>query len=112
MEQASRSGKLNGKRTKLFAGGFKTGKASPYEGGTHVPAFWRWKGVLGEGKDIPALTAHIDFYKTFCDLAGAKITDKVQEIEGRSLIPLLENPAAKWDDRYLFHTCWPLESWI
>ena len=57
---ADRSGKLNGKKVDLFTAGFKTGKGSPYEGGTHVPAFWRWKGVLGEGVDIPALTAHID----------------------------------------------------
>ena len=67
-----------------------------------MPAFWRWKGKLGEGVDIPALTAHIDLYKTFCDLAGAKIPDGIQQIDGRSLLPLLENPQAKWADRYLF----------
>ena len=38
--QAGSRGKLNGKPTKLFTAGFKTGKGSPYEGGTHVPAFW------------------------------------------------------------------------
>ena len=73
--QAGRSGKLNGKRVPMYTAGFKTGKGSPYEGGTHVPAFWRWKGVLGEGVDIPALTAHIDLFKTFCQLAGAEIPD-------------------------------------
>ncbi|MCG8650042.1 MAG: sulfatase-like hydrolase/transferase, partial [Pirellulales bacterium] len=44
--QAGRRAKLNGKPVSLFTAGFKTGKGSPYEGGTHVPAFWRWKGVL------------------------------------------------------------------
>lgn len=107
--QAGRSGKLNGKPQKIFTAGFKTGKGSPYEGGTHVPAFWRWKGALGEGVDIKALTAHIDLFKTFCDLAGANIPKGIQKIDGRSLLPLLDDPKAKWADRELFTHCgrWP-----
>lgn len=100
--QSMRSGKLNGKNVPLHAGGFKTGKGSPYEGGTHVPAFWRWKGKLGEGVDIPALTAHVDMYKTFCDLAGISIPSGIQNIDGGSMIDLLENPETVWPDRYLF----------
>lgn len=100
--QAGRSATLNGKRVPIYTTGFKTGKGSPYEGGTNVPAFWRWKGELGEGVDIPKLTAHIDLFKTFCELADANIPSGVQEIDGRSLVPLLENPQANWDDRYLF----------
>ena len=100
--QASRTGKLNGKKVNLHTAGFKTGKGSPYEGGTHVPAFWHWKGVLGESVDINALTAHIDLYQTFCELAGVQIPDSVQSIDGRSLVPLLESPDAEWADRALF----------
>lgn len=100
--QAGRRGKLNGKPTPIFTAGFKSGKGSPYEGGTHVPAFWYWKGKLGEGVDIPALTAHIDLYKTFCDLAGVTIPDDVQDIDGRSLLPLLNDAKAQWKDRALF----------
>ena len=100
--QAGRTGKKDGKPAKMFTAGFKTGKGSPQEGGTHVPAFWRWKGVLGEGVDVPALTAHIDLYRTFCDLAGAAIPAGIQSIDGRSLVPLLENPKAAWPDRNLF----------
>jgi arylsulfatase A-like enzyme len=103
--QAGKNGKLNGKKAKIFTAGFKTGKGSPYEGGSHVPAFWHWKGVLGEGVDINSLVAHIDLYKTFCELAGVKIPKKVQQIEGRSLLPLLEDPQAKWADRELFTHC-------
>ncbi|MHC5118919.1 MAG: arylsulfatase [Planctomycetota bacterium] len=93
---------LNGKRMKAYTAGFKSGKGSVYEGGTHVPAFWRWKGVLGEGVDINALTAHIDLFKTFTDLAGAKIPQGTQPIDGRTMLPLLEDPNAKWADRELF----------
>ena len=100
--QAGRGGKKNGKRIAHFTAGFKSGKGSVHEGGTHVPSFWRWKGVLGEGVDIGALTAHIDFYKTFCELAGAKIPGDIQKIDGRTLLPLLENPKTAWADRHLF----------
>lgn len=100
--QAGRSGKLNGKRVPVYTAGFKSGKGSPYEGGTHVPAFWRWKGKLGEGVDIPALTAHIDLYQTFCQLAGVEIPPDIQKIDGRTLLPLLERPKAAWPDRHLF----------
>jgi arylsulfatase len=97
--------KRNGKKELPFNAGMRGRKNSPNEGGTHVPAFWYWKGVLGEGVDIDALTAHVDLYKTFCDLAGAKLPAKMQELDGRSLLPLLEDPAAKWADRELFIHC-------
>ena len=100
--QAGRGAKKNGKPVKMFTAGFKTGKGSPYEGGTHVPSFWRWKGKLEEAKDIDALAAHIDLFKTLADLAGATIPDNIQPIDGRTLLPLLENPQAAWADRALF----------
>ncbi len=100
--QAGRGGKKDGKPQKMFMAGFKSGKCSAFEGGSHVPAFWRWKGVLREGVDINALCAHIDFYKTFCELAGVAIPDGIQKIDGRSMLPLLENADAAWADRELF----------
>lgn len=84
-----------------FKAGHKTGKGTPYEGGVHVPAFWYWKGKLQEDKDVTALTAHIDLFPTFCELAGADATQANQELEGRSLLPLLENPEANWAPRTL-----------
>ena len=103
--QARLGGTLNGKPVKLHNAGFKSGKGTAYEGGTHVPSFWFWKGVTNEAVDISALTAHIDLFKTFCELAGADIPDTVQPIDGRSLISLLQNPQADWADRKLFtHT--------
>lgn len=100
--QANRTGRLNGQRVALHTAGFKSGKGSHYEGGTHVPAFWRWQGKLAEAVDVPALTAHIDLYQTICQLAGAEIPTDIQPIDGRSLLPLLENPESDWPDRHLF----------
>ena len=100
--QSGWKAKRNGKRVPIFTAGFKSFKGSPYEGGTHVPAFWHWKGRLGEGVDIPALTAHIDLYRTMCDLAGVTIPDDIQQIDGRTMVPLLDDPTADWPDRNLF----------
>ena len=82
--------------------GMKGHKDSAWEGGSRVPSFWYWKGVLGEGVDISALSAHIDLYRTFCEIAGAKIPKSSLPPSGRSLIPLLENSDAEWADRTLF----------
>lgn len=99
------SGKLNGKKLRHFNANLRGGKNSPYEGGTHVPAFWQWKGIFREGVDVEALTAHIDLYKTFCELAGAELPVEMQELDGRSLLPLLKDPQATWPDRELFIHC-------
>ena len=77
-------------------------KGSPYRGGTRVPAFWRWRGKLPTGVDVPAVTAHIDVLPTLCEIAGATIPPAVAEkVEGRSLVPLLVDAAAAWPDRPL-----------
>lgn len=96
------SGKYKGKPTPYYTAGFKGYKCTPNEGGTRVPAFWYWKGVLSGGIDVPALTAHMDMYQTFCELAGVQLPDEMQDLDGRSLLPLMENPTAAWDDRELF----------
>lgn len=98
-------GSLNGEEVSHFNANMRGAKNSPFEGGTHVPAFWYWKGQLGEGVDIDGLTAHIDLYQTFSELAGAKLPDTMQDLSGKSLMPLLENPQASWADRELFIHC-------
>lgn len=98
-------GTLNGESVKHFNANLKGGKNSPNEGGNHVPFFWHWKGVLSEGRDINELTAHVDMYKTFVELAGAELPNEIQNLEGRSLLPLLEGTTREWTDRMLFTHC-------
>ncbi|MEP2776157.1 MAG: arylsulfatase [Luteolibacter sp.] len=88
-----------------FNAGMRGRKNSPNEGGTHVPAFWQWKGVLEAGVDIDALAADIDIFPTFATLAGATLPEEMQEVDGRSLVPLLEDPKADWADREIFIHC-------
>src|SRR6266511_1113314 len=85
-----------------FNAGMRGGKGTAWLGGTRASSFWRWPGTL-EPADCPALTAHLDFLPTLAEIAGARLSAKVKaQIEGRSLAPLLENPAAPWPDRMLF----------
>jgi arylsulfatase len=77
-------------------------KGTPWIGGTRASSFWRWPGTLTPG-DRAQLAAHIDFFPTLAGLAGAKLEGKVAaQVEGRSLLPLLENADAAWPDRTLF----------
>lgn len=48
-----------------------------------------------EGKLSPALTEFIDIFPTLCELCNLEIPESV---EGKSLVPLLENPEEEWTD--------------
>jgi len=87
---------------KLFNAGMRGGKATPYQGGTRAPAFFRWPAKFKGGRDVPALTAHIDIFPTLAEIAGVPLTGELaKQVEGRSLMPLLTDPKAGWADRFL-----------
>jgi len=87
---------------KVFNAGMHGAKGTAWLGGTRANSFWRWPGAL-KPADCSALAAHIDFFPTLAEISGAGIPEPARtQVEGRSLVPLLENPAAPWADRYLF----------
>lgn len=92
----------DGRSLPPFNAGMKGLKGSAEEGGVRVPFFVRWDGHIAAGRDIDRIAAHIDVLPTLAALAGAKLPEK--QVEGRSLLPLIENPqaAADWPDRLLF----------
>ena len=86
----------------VFNAGMRGAKVTPWEGGTRVSSFWRWKGKF-KPADVDALTAHIDVFPTLVELAGATIPEEAaKKLEGRSLTPLLNDSKAPWEDRVLF----------
>jgi arylsulfatase len=86
----------------VFNAGMRASKGTPWLGGTRASSLWRWPGTL-RPTDVDRLAAHIDFLPTLAELAGARLTDELrQQIEGRSLVPLLEDPQSDWPDRILF----------
>ncbi len=91
----------------FYNGGMKGLKGSTDEGGARVPFFLRWPGRVAAGREIDRIAAHIDILPTFAALAEAALP--TGQVEGRSLLPLLENPGAEWPDRYVFNQIgrWP-----
>lgn len=83
-----------------YNAGMKGLKNSVDEGGCRVPLFVRWDGKMEAGTVIDRIVAHIDIFPTIAALAGAAVPEG--QVEGRSLLPLIENPKATWPDRYLF----------
>jgi arylsulfatase len=85
----------------LFNSGMRGKKGTAHEGGTRVPAFFRWPGQLRAGADIGALTSAVDIFPTFAELCGISVPDSLQ-LDGRSLVPLLRDPQSDWPNRFLF----------
>ncbi|MBL9186222.1 MAG: arylsulfatase [Opitutaceae bacterium] len=102
---------------RIWNNGMRGQKGTPWMGGVRAASFWSWPGRFTPA-DVAATTAHIDFFPTLAALAGAKLDAKTRaQIEGRSLVPLLENPKAPWAERTLVTHVgrWPIgtapEAW-
>ena len=91
----------DGKPMRGFNAGMKGTKGSAHEGGVRVPFFVRWPGKFKAGQSIDKISAHIDIFPTLAEIAGMVQLPEGQ-VEGRSLVPLLKDPKAKWKDRYFF----------
>lgn len=86
----------------LYNAGMRGQKVTPWIGGTRASSFWRWPGTI-QPADCDRLAAHIDFLPTLADIAGVALSDPLrQQVEGRSLWPLLQDANAEWADRTLF----------
>lgn len=86
----------------VFNAGMRGAKNTPYQGGTRVPSFWRWPAGFRGNAEVPALAAHVDVLPTLAELAGLALDGRLRgQVEGRSLAPLLNDPAAAWPDRVL-----------
>ncbi len=85
-----------------YSAGMRGGKIWGYENAHRVPFFIRWPGAeIGGGKDINALSAHIDLMPTLIDLCNLKKPDDLR-YDGRSLVPLLNEEIKEWPERTLF----------
>jgi len=102
-------GRPDGQNLKQYNAGMHGYKGSSYEGGTHVPFFIRWTGTWEAGMEIDRMANHFDIYPTLADVLSIDIPDN-KPLDGRSLIPLINNPDVEWTDRYrVFHQGrWPI----
>jgi len=70
-------------------------KQSCFEESTRVPMIIAAPGAKGSGKPCARTVELIDLYPTLADLTGLSAAAP-KNLEGASLRPLLDNPAAEW----------------
>lgn len=76
------------------------GKGTLYQGGVRVPAFIRGPGIKPGVSQ--AVTLSMDWFPTIMELAGQK-PPVAAKPDGRSLVPLLRDPAAKLERDVFWH---------
>jgi len=85
-----------------FDGGMRGQKGSEYEGGHRVPCFVSWPGGgVGGGRDVDALTAHVDLLPTLVELCGLERTG-ARPLDGVSLADALRGTGSAPAERTLF----------
>ncbi|MCU1322738.1 MAG: sulfatase [Acidobacteriaceae bacterium] len=67
---------------------------SLFEQGTRVPLIIHMPGAKGNGRSCTRIVQSLDLYRTMAELAGLEAG---AEIEGSSLVPLLQDPRATWE---------------
>lgn len=72
------------------------GKGWIYEGGIREPVVIRWPGVTAAGTRCTVPAVSTDFFPTMLEMAGLPPRPG-QHLDGKSLVPLLRNPFAKFD---------------
>lgn len=72
----------------------RSGKGSLYEGGIRVPMVVAWPGVAQEASRCAAPVIIEDLFPTVAEMAQAAGRPTAQEVDGRSLVPLLRQEEA------------------
>ncbi len=81
-----------------YSAGMRGGKIYGYENAHRVHCFLRWPGGgIEGGRDIDALSAHIDIVPTLIDLCNLDVPADFQ-YDGQNLSPLLTGELENWPD--------------
>jgi iduronate 2-sulfatase len=70
------------------------GKATNYEIGTRVPVIISTPGMQKPGTSTKGIVELLDIFPTLCELANLP---KPKQLEGKSIVPLLDDPSTNWD---------------
>jgi arylsulfatase A-like enzyme len=79
----------------------KAGKGSVYEGGIREPMLVRWPGTVKPNSVAEQYVIIEDFFPTILDMAGIKNAKMIQEVDGKSFLPILKNADLKDKNREL-----------
>lgn len=88
----------NGPNTRRYVGPFRGSKSTVFEGGIRSPLWVHWPARLEAGTRIAHPAAHIDLMPTILEACGVAVPDGLK-LDGRSLLPLMQDSQADWPDR-------------
>ena len=91
----------NGPNSLRYVMNLRGMKSNVHEGGIRSPFFAHWPGRLKTGTTSDRIAAHIDLLPTLLDVAGVRVSPELN-LDGRSVLPLLEGREENWPDRNLF----------
>lgn len=91
----------NGPQQLRYVGGMRGLKGSVYRGGVRVPLLMSYPERFNGNSDIETTTAHIDMLPTIAELCKVELP-KVDTIDGKSVVPLINGGSVDWADRSLF----------
>lgn len=91
----------NGPQQNRYKMGLRALKGSVYQGGIKTPCLIHFPKALPANREIATTAAHIDLLPTILDLCRIKSPVKSQ-INGRSLIPLIDGNDQEFSKRTLF----------
>jgi len=69
-------------------------KQTLFERSARAPLILAGPGIAAKGRATSRVVEFLDLYPTLADLAGVR---RPQGLHGRSMMPLLRNPTAKWN---------------
>lgn len=88
----------NGPNTRRYVGRMRGMKGEVYEGGIRTPLLVHWTGRFQPGPASDFIAAHIDVAPTLLEAAGVSLPADL-DMDGLSLMPLLERREVDWPDR-------------
>lgn len=75
-----------------YAGDFRGAKFSLFEAGIRVPCIMRFPGKIEQGEVRTQVASSMDIFPTLAEWCGATLPDR--DLDGRSLVPVLESSNA------------------
>ncbi|TWU07360.1 Arylsulfatase precursor [Symmachiella macrocystis] len=91
----------NGPNGMRYVAGMRGMKSRVHEGGVRSPFYVHWPARLKAGQSSDRIAAHIDVLPTLLDACEVPVPEGVQ-LDGRSVLPLLEGKAEDWPDRMIY----------
>lgn len=90
----------NGPQQPRYVAGLRGRKGSVFRGGVRVPCYMSYPKFENQSA-IETTAAHIDIFPTIAQLCKVELS-KYAEIDGRSLVPLINDRNTPWPERSLF----------